>query len=272
MPSISGLYFLRGSFGITQFTEDKSLQQSPACPHINIYPTPHTFPDIFLQLDQPQFDPIETASPIAIPEAQTYAYFNKYRKQEFRFCKETAHAHGLLFLAFENVFPRPKPEEFRVCSEIAYAAQEKKLSIDEIRKLVMQLKDRHLSFYIREKWIPNHVNIQRRKGNESLDEAINAQKYISMRISFWDQYIDRIRPPHIAEVHMYGTKVRYYTADDLQRLQLVLEEDMPPHEIEVAVPEDLLKKKEEYVFLVLKLINMLNRPMKQTLVKNLMVI
>jgi len=242
MPDIAGLFFGRGRFDIVQFTEDKSLQQSPASPYIRIYPTPQQYPEAILKLDHPLFDKREVQVPIPIPENQKYSYFNSSGKSEFRFCQETAHVNDLIFLAFECVFPRVKPGQLRMCSQIAYGAQEKKLTLEEAQALVLKLRDLHIPFYIREKRLSQNVNEARKDGNESLSKTINAQKYFSMRISFWDKYIDRIKPPHIAEVRMYGTNVRYYVSDELQRLQLIHEEELPPYEVEVAVPKELLSE------------------------------
>jgi hypothetical protein len=47
---------------------------------------------------------------------------------------------------------------------------------------------------------------------------------LAFRISFWDENIDRQIAPYIAEIRLLDGKLKYYTADEGQRLELVYEE------------------------------------------------
>ena len=76
----------------------------------------------------------------------------------------------------------------------------------------------------------------RKDGKEEKTNPINVQKYLSFRISFWDEYIDRVQAPAIAEVRVYGSRARYYVADELQRLHVVCEEEFPPFERDIPMP------------------------------------
>ena len=247
-PNISGLYFCKGifgqvRFGITQFDKESFIQHKPQSPHINICSEPDQLPKALLQLEKPQYDKKEPQGPIPIPENKTYSHLSPSGKPEFNFCKELAQNNSLSFLALSHIFPVTKKGERRMCSTLAFGAQEKRLTLKEARDLLLKLRDLHAPFYIRKQLLNAVVNEARHDGIELLSNPINAQQYFSMRISFWDQFIDRIKPPYIAEIRMYGTKAQYYISDDLQRLQLVHEEELPPYEIEIPVPDGLLKEK-----------------------------
>ena len=49
-------------------------------------------------------------------------------------------------------------------------------------------------------------------------------RHIAFRISFWDECVDRVPSPYIAEIHVFGGKFTYFTSDEYQRLVLVHEE------------------------------------------------
>jgi len=49
-------------------------------------------------------------------------------------------------------------------------------------------------------------------------------RHISFRISFWDENVDRVAQPHIAEIRVLAGKFTYYTADEGQRLVPVYSE------------------------------------------------
>jgi hypothetical protein len=56
------------------------------------------------------------------------------------------------------------------------------------------------------------------------DTATKAEpRHIAFRISFWDENIDRISPPHIAEIRVLRDTISYFTADEYQRLVLIHE-------------------------------------------------
>ena len=49
-------------------------------------------------------------------------------------------------------------------------------------------------------------------------------RHLGVRISFWDENIDRQPPPSIAEIRIIGDHCKYFTSDEGQRLVLVHEE------------------------------------------------
>jgi hypothetical protein len=59
---------------------------------------------------------------------------------------------------------------------------------------------------------------------EKATEIKPSPDYIGLRISFWDENIDRVVQPYIAEIRYVDGVFKYYTADELQRLVLVYEE------------------------------------------------
>ena len=227
-------------FKIIQLNPDETLQNCAWARHINIYPTPEKYPDEFLALALPHLESLATRDSISLLENTVFSHFCLNTKKEFLFCQNLAHSNDLLLIAFECIDPSPGPHALRMGISTAYAAQEKRISLDEAKTLVMRLRALHMPFYQHNLRFIGSVNDARKEGLEVLSPQINAQRYFSMRLSFWDKYIDRIKPPHIAEVRVYGEKARYYTCDELQRLQLVYEEDLPPYELEIPVPSELL--------------------------------
>ena len=184
--------------------------------------------------DIPRFDQPGKRAPKAIPQAETYSFYHSARAREFSFCKELAEKNNLIFIAFDFLDASEEPSQMAYCSNLTYAAQEKRIALSEAQRRFgcFQL---HAAFYDREGRLKHVVNWARKKNDEEMTNPINAQKYLRIRVSFWDMYIDRIQAPHIAEVRVEGSKARYYVADELQRLQLFFEEELPA--ITVNVPE-----------------------------------
>lgn len=200
------------------------------------------FPDELQAMNTPRFDKMDNQKPIAISQATKYFAINDSAKDEFFFAQKFAKENGLKFIAYMNAFDLEKPKDKRVCSFLTYAGQEMCLSLDQARELVMKTRNEHVVFYNQWGVLPNYVNGARKSGLESLSPIVDAQKYLGFRLSFWDKYIDRVKAPFIAEVRVYGKRARYYVADELQRLQLIHEEELPNYDLEVPVPEDLNNK------------------------------
>lgn len=59
---------------------------------------------------------------------------------------------------------------------------------------------------------------------KALTDGMN---WFCCRISFWDEYADRLEEPYIAMIQCQDGKIMYFTADEGQRLQLVKEEPIP---------------------------------------------
>ena len=204
----------------------------------NILDIPEGYPEPIKKMMSPRFD--EKKEPTAIPVATKYVHFNNSGEPEFQFCQKWARENGVLLVGLESILGQDRPYGTKIQIGIAYAAQGKLLSLDEAKALVLKLRNDHLPFYIKEEWLQSFVNCARASKNESLDPKINAQEYMSYRISFWDEYIDRVKPPHIAEIKVIGTTAKYYVADDLQRLQLIYEEELSKYEVEVPVSDEAL--------------------------------
>jgi hypothetical protein len=93
---------------------------------------------------------------------------------------------------------------------INFASQER-LNLDQGRELVKNLTQ--------EIW--DYFNVKREYAIHRADEYSNKfsdspyiiPSLVGFKISFWDESIDRILPPHIAEIKVYEGHVYYYFAD-----------------------------------------------------------
>ena len=234
-PFLSEVAWDGPTFNIFRMDKEKSGV------YIDVYKTTNMPPESLQKLEIPHFDSKKVPTPI--PEATKYSYFNDELEKEFDFYRKFAKQNGLLFLAWELVFNEKCRQSFKNrCMEAAFAAQEKYLTLEESKELASKTREAFIQFALPYVKIKNWANNYRERGEEVLTPHINLQEYMSFRISFWDQYIDRIKPPHIAEIWVTGTKARYYVSNELQQLQLVHEEDIPSYDMEIPVPENLLKK------------------------------
>ena len=241
-PYICGVSVYGPELVIHRLYREQRLETGQLCHDVfvNAYDTPKILPEALQKLAIPHFD--EKTEPIAIPEAIKYCNANDSQKEEFHFFKKFAAKNGLLLIALDQCLYRQEAHSIRNdCMQVAYASQEKVLTLKEGQDLVAKIRDAIIQFSSGYVKIKNWANLLRKQGKESLSPTINLQEYMSFRISFWDEYIDRVKAPHIAEIRVIGQKARYYIADELQRLQLVHEEELPPHTIEIPVPEELLK-------------------------------
>ena len=243
-PFISGVECFSNKIIIHQLLREKQLPDGQICYDIyeNIFKTPNILPKEIQNMDLPKFD--KTNKPKKIPSTTKFCSFNDGLKEEFTFAQNLAKKNGLILIALEGVLNgetahSPKND----CLQEAFATQEKCATLNESKELVRNLRDSMISFLVKGSRLSNWANLFRKQGKESLSPTINLQEYMSFRVSFWDEYIDRVKAPHIAEIRVVGQKARYYIADELQRLQLVHEEELPPHTIEIPVPKELLKEK-----------------------------
>ena len=183
------------------------------------------------QAEIPRFDTEKPKSPIPIPPVVEYRYLNDSGKPEFDYLQAFGQKNGLIFLAFESAFPYPI--DHSVFAEVAYAAQGKRLSLEEAKALALRIQKGLAEFHIKDGRFARFVNRKRSERKPTFENPVNVQRFMGFRVSFWDQYIDRVAPPAIAEFRVYGTKACYYTADEYQRLQLVCEEEFAPFELDV---------------------------------------
>ena len=203
----------------------------------NIYDASKGIPDEITRMAIPRFDNKDKKIPQLIPRAKKYCYFNDCMKPWYNFCSDFAQRNDFVFIAFDGVYDMDRDYNQKIFTEAAYASQTKKLSLDEAKELSVKLRDEHASFCLSKFDFSYYVNDLRKRGEEEKTNPINLQKYLSFRLSFWDEYIDRVMAPAIAEVRVYGTRARYYVADELQRLQCVCEEEFPPFEREIPVED-----------------------------------
>jgi hypothetical protein len=234
-PYIASLLFLGYEFEITRFYKTITYPNGRVGhnSYDNIYDESKGLPEEFTQMAIPQFDKLEQKVPQRILETKKYCYYNQGMKLFYDFYQNFAQKHGLTFVAFEKVYDLDRPYERKIFMEVAYATQEKKLTLDEAKDFALKLRDEHAQFCVSEAKISHYINALRKNGRESPANPINIQKYISFRVSFWDEYIDRVQTPAIAEIRVYGTRARYYVADELQRLKLVCEEEFSPYERDI---------------------------------------
>ena len=98
------------------------------------------------------------------------------------------------------------------------------LNIDAARKLAAQFSSEFLKFVQNDKPCLAYM-VERSTDKYIHDDATFPEiRHIGFRISFWDENIDRQIAPYIAEIRMFEGRLKYFTADDGQRLVLVYEE------------------------------------------------
>jgi hypothetical protein len=59
---------------------------------------------------------------------------------------------------------------------------------------------------------------------EKFSGDVPLRDHVGLRMSFWDECVNRVSEPFIAEIRVIGESFKYYTADEGQRLVLVYEE------------------------------------------------
>jgi hypothetical protein len=93
---------------------------------------------------------------------------------------------------------------------ISFASHER-LNLDQARELVKNLTQEIWHHYkINKEYATHQKDVYARKSTKSPDII---PSLVGFKISFWDENIDRILPPHIAEIKTYEGHVYYYFAD-----------------------------------------------------------
>jgi hypothetical protein len=232
-PCIASLLFCGRDLEITRFYRKITYPNGRTCTNSydNIYDQSKGLPPEIKQAEIPRFDAEKPKKPISIPSVVEYRYLNDSGKNEFEYLQAFGKKNELIFLAFESAFPYPI--ERSVFAEVAYATQEKRISLEEAKALALRIQKGLAEFHIKDGRFTRFVNRKRTEGKPTFENPVNVQRFMGFRVSFWDQYIDRVAPPAIAEFRVYGTKACYYTADEHQRLQLVCEEEFAPFELDI---------------------------------------
>ena len=242
-PFLSGIICRGNEFLIDLLHKEQKSPDGKTLRNVyeNIYETPKVLPEAIHQMMSPRFD--EKKEPVAIPVTSTYCLFNDGLEREFHYFTDFAKKRGYLLIALDSIFgfgDAHSPQS--CCFGVAFAAQEKYLSLDEAKELVSTIRQTFIQFSNGYEKLGNWVNQFRKRKIETCSPTINLQEYMGFRISFWDKYIDRVKPPHIAEIKVIGPKAKYYVSDELQRIQLIYEEDLPSYEVEVPVSDEVLAK------------------------------
>ena len=192
-------------------------------------------PDIFKQMNTPHYDSTIPLQPIEISQAEKYVYFNNQGKDEFQFAVRFAKQQNMKCIAIRDACTYEQPKQMNLCSSLAYAAQEMSLTLEQARDLVIKTRSIHADFYRKSGKLQECVKVSRKSEPGPHSKTVDAQKYLAFRLSFWDKYLDRVKAPSIAEVRVYGKRARYYVADELQRLQLLHEEELPAYDVDVPI-------------------------------------
>jgi hypothetical protein len=98
------------------------------------------------------------------------------------------------------------------------------LLLNEVRPLIVACLKESLHLMHTDRRYVKHM---KERGADPFwkDPATVAEpRHIAFRISFWDEKVDRVPEPYIAEVHAFGGHFKYFTSDQYQRLVLVHEE------------------------------------------------
>jgi hypothetical protein len=234
-PYIASVLFFGRNLEINRFYRKITYPNGRTCTdsYDSVYDQTKGLPSEIKQAEIPRFDTEKPKNPVPIPPVIEYRYLNDSGKPEFEYLQAFSKKNGLIFLAFEGAFTYPFDQNVFV--EIAYAVQGKNFSLEEAKKLALKIQKAHAEFCIQDGRFSRFVNRSRKEGKSTFENPVNVQRFMGFRVSFWDPYIDRVAPPAIAEFRIYGTKARYYTADEYQRLQVVCEEEFAPFEIDIPL-------------------------------------
>jgi len=149
-------------------------------------------------------------------------------KNRFQFSLQFAQKEGYFFLSDTNMSFEATTSEERGCFYFVavYCAQEKRITLEDAKELARRASREHLDFFKKEETA--QTQMKRLQGERKVAvDGIPRQENLDLRFDFWDTYIDRIHPPHIAEIHVLGRTAYYYNADEYQRLVLLEKEEFP---------------------------------------------
>ncbi len=104
-----------------------------------------------------------------------------------------------------------------------YWAQNKKIELDEAKCFAKEFIADYLGM-LREKGV---VEKEFKKSQTIPHQLKNNLDWFCFRITFWDEYLNRVEEPYIAQIQCQDGKIMYFTADEGQRLQQIFEEPVP---------------------------------------------
>ncbi len=99
----------------------------------------------------------------------------------------------------------------------------KEMKLEEAR----QFCDDFIETYLREIRKNKVIEKSYRKDSEAFKDFNENLNWFCFRITFWDEYLNRVEEPYIAQIQCQDGKIMYFTADEGQRLQQVFEEPVP---------------------------------------------
>lgn len=98
-----------------------------------------------------------------------------------------------------------------------------RLSIEEARKVAMECLREILTFARTNKDIHDQLrSLMDVKDTDSI--PCPQPNHVILRLSFWDEDVNRVEKPYIAEIRVSESVIKYFVADEFQRLELLREE------------------------------------------------
>jgi hypothetical protein len=98
------------------------------------------------------------------------------------------------------------------------------LSLDESRKLAAKCSQELWDFIRKDKRCLEYIKETSSIPHEKYSSPTPILEHLAFRISFWDENVDRVTEPYIAEIRLLDAKLKYFTADENQFLVQVYEE------------------------------------------------
>ena len=154
----------------------------------------------------------------------------EYRAADLRleqFGREMAAANNIQFLELTEGTLLNTMSVFGI-----HYVDDKKVTIEEARPLVIHLAKKHWKEIITQKAYRNYFSYQQRKFGSSYYPKIT---YVGFQIAYWDENVDRPLPPYLARIQVSNGEARYYYADPKTQ----------------ALQEPIVEKLDELVELVL---------------------
>jgi hypothetical protein len=200
---------------------------------IKSYKNPHTEIEPISGVDPKSRSELKELYTVAVPrkaceikpEVPTPSFLSKTSSTptgiaEFEFIKEFCSKHDLHLVKTGKVGNHRSPS---LPIEIALRGAQT-LHLKEARKLATDCAQGALTMARTDK---RFIEYMKERGNNPHwnDPATEAlPHHISLRLSFWDENVDRVSSEYIAEIRLINETFFYYSADEGQRLMLVHEE------------------------------------------------